>query len=186
MNQRLFVALTPPRAMLDELDAAVGPLRAGLPELRWTRAEAWHLTLAFLGAVEPRPVTALVERLARVAKRQGPIQLAVAGAGRFGHQVLWAGVSGDREPLRRLADSVRAAGRRSGVEAETRPYRGHITLARGAAGIDLRPLVERLRRFTGTPWWATDLYLVESRLGAGPRRTALHETYARWSLGQQG
>ena len=46
-------ALTPPRPVLDALDTAVAALRAECPELRWTRAEAWHLTLAFLGAVEP-------------------------------------------------------------------------------------------------------------------------------------
>lgn len=184
MSHRLFVALIPPRVALDKLDEAVAPLRADLPTLRWTRPETWHLTLAFLGAVEPRAIDALVERFDRVACRHDPIELAVTGAGRFGHEVLWAGVSGDRESLRRLADSVRAAARRSGVEVESRPYRGHITLARGTSAIDLRPLVERLRRFIGSPWTAAELYLVDSQLGAGPGRTARYETRERWPLRQ--
>jgi len=184
MSQRLFVALLPPRAVLDELDAVVALLRDEEPALRWTPTEAWHVTLAFLGAVEQPPVDELAGRLARVALAHGPFRLAVAGAGRFGEQVLWAGVTGNAEPLRRLADSARAAAQLCGVEVETRPYRGHITLARGAAGVDLRPLVERLRAFAGPPWTATDLHLVESRLGAGPGRTALHQTYARWPLRQ--
>ncbi len=187
MSRRLFVALMPPRAVLDELDAVVAPLRDEEPALRWTRIEAWHMTLAFLGAVEQPKLDELAERLARVACRREPIRLTVTGVGRFGQQVLWAGVAGnwltgDREPLRRLADSVRAAARRCGLEVETRPYRGHVTLARGAAGVDLRPLVERLRGFSGSPWTTTDLYLVESKLGAGEGRSALHETYERWPL----
>lgn len=185
MTRRLFVALLPPRVVLDELDLMVAPLRAEMPAIRWTRTGAWHLTLGFLGAVEQRRVDTLVERLDRVARRHEPIELRVVGGGRFGHQILWAGVVGDRERLRRLADSVRAAARRSRVEIETRPYRGHITLARGATGVDLRPLVQRLHGFTGATWTAADLYLVESRLGAGPGRTALHETYARWPLSQR-
>lgn len=179
---RLFVALIPPRSALDELAAAVEPLRAELPSARWTRHEAWHLTLAFLGAVEPHRVDPLTDRLDRVARQHRPIQLAFSGAGRFGQRVLWIGVAADRESLRRLAESIRAAARRTGVEIETRAYRGHITLASGSEGGDLRPLVQRLRGFAGAPWIATDLYLVRSRLGAGPGQTAVHETYARWQL----
>ena len=56
---RLFVAIAPPVAVLDELDALAGPLRTGRQDLRWTSREAWHVTLAFLGQVRwtgpPRP-----------------------------------------------------------------------------------------------------------------------------------
>ena len=49
---RLFVAIAPPPAVLDELDALVEPLRARRLDLRWTNREAWHVTLAFLGQVD--------------------------------------------------------------------------------------------------------------------------------------
>ncbi len=42
---RLFVAIAPPPAVLDELDALVGPLRSRRQDLRWTNREAWHVTL---------------------------------------------------------------------------------------------------------------------------------------------
>lgn len=183
---RLFVALRPPRAARDELASAIAALLEATPELRWIRPENWHLTLAFLGAVEQPTADRLLESLERVAVRYGPLQLSLAGAGRFGQQVLWAGIAGDREPLGRLADSVRAGARCAGIEAEARPYRGHLTLARGAPGVDLRTPVARLRGFTGSPWTAAELHLVESRLGAGPGRTAMHVTYARWPLGRRG
>lgn len=182
MAKRLFVALMPPRAALDELSAAVRPLRADAPSARWTRIDSWHLTLAFLGAVEAPMRNLLVEELERVSQRHPPIQLSITGAGHFGNRVLWGGIAGDRERLRRLADSVRAAARQVGVDLETQSCRGHLTLARGAAGLDLTPLVERLREFAGSVWTATELYLVESRLGVGLDRTAPHESYARWPL----
>ncbi|MGH3200511.1 MAG: hypothetical protein ACRDP5_00385, partial [Streptosporangiaceae bacterium] len=37
---RLFVAIAPPAAALDELDALAGPFRAGRQDLRWTNREA--------------------------------------------------------------------------------------------------------------------------------------------------
>ena len=41
---RLFVAIAPPPAVLDHLDTAAGPFRAGRPDLRWTTREAARST----------------------------------------------------------------------------------------------------------------------------------------------
>jgi 2'-5' RNA ligase len=48
---RLFIAIAPPPAVLDDLESRLAPLRAAWPALRWTGRPAWHLTLAFLGEV---------------------------------------------------------------------------------------------------------------------------------------
>ena len=89
---RAFVALTPPAAALAELEAAVAPLRAAHPGLRWTPAMHRHLTLAFLGEIDERVLPELTERLARAARRHGPLRLALGGGGRFGDRVLWTRV----------------------------------------------------------------------------------------------
>lgn len=179
---RLFVALIPPAEARVELTAAVARLPAA-PRLRWTRAEQWHLTLAFLGEVDDRRREQLLPRLQRVARRHPPLTLALAGGGRFGDRVLWTRVRGDPEALRRLVDAVRAAARRCGLSIESRPYRPHLTLARGGTPApDLAPLVASMREFAGTGWTATELHLVRSILGAGPAGTARHETLAAWKL----
>lgn len=179
---RLFVALTPPGEVVEELRAGTVALRQLAPDLRWTRPAQWHVTLAFLGEVGDDVVDELTRRLSRAAARHPPLSLALGGGGRFGHQVLWTRVHGDREGLRRLADSVRAAARRSRLPIEQRPYRPHVTLARAGAAADLRPLVEQLASWQGVPWVATRLYLVRSRLGAGSDGSALHEPIAAWPL----
>ncbi|MGH3783890.1 MAG: 2'-5' RNA ligase family protein [Pseudonocardiaceae bacterium] len=48
---RLFVALTPPDEVVEALRVCTHELRECAPELRWTRPEQWHVTLAFLGEV---------------------------------------------------------------------------------------------------------------------------------------
>ena len=187
---RLFVALTPPGEALDALHTATQGLRELAPDLRWTRPEQWHVTLVFLGEVGDDIVDELARRLNRTAARHPPLALALGGGGRFGHRVLWTGVQGDRDGLRRLADSAVAAARRSRLPVEHRPYRPHLTLARadaradaGAdAGADLRPLVERLSAWRGLPWVATQLHLVRSRLSAAPGGSALHEPIGGWPL----
>ncbi|MGA9691953.1 MAG: RNA 2',3'-cyclic phosphodiesterase, partial [Pseudonocardiaceae bacterium] len=154
---RLFVALTPPGEVVEALRAYTQGLRESAPELRWTPPEHWHVTLAFLGEVSDDVVDELTRRLSRAAARHPPLALALGGGGRFGHQVLWTGVRGDRDGLRRLADSTRAAARRTGLVVEHRTYRPHVTLARADGGVDLRPLVERLVSWQGPPWVATRL-----------------------------
>jgi hypothetical protein len=92
---------------------------------------------------------------------------------------------GGVDALRRLAASVGAAARRCGIDVEDRPYRPHLTLARGREGADLRSAVEALSGFAGSPWTADALHLVRSRLGAGPGGTAAHEVIETWSLSPQ-
>jgi RNA 2',3'-cyclic 3'-phosphodiesterase len=180
---RLFVALVPPASALGELDGAVAPVRAAHPDLRWTPAVQWHLTLAFLGEVDEGVLPDLTTRLARAAHRHPPAALELHGSGRFGDRVLWTRVRGGVDGVRRLAASVTAAARRCGIPVDERPYRPHLTLARGRPPTDLRPAVDVLGGFAGSSWTADELHLVRSRLGAGPGGSAVHETLATWPLG---
>lgn len=193
---RLFVAVWPPPPAVDDLARRVAALRHDSPAfdppasdrpvagagLRWTRTEQWHLTLTFLGEVGDSALPELTRRLARTAHRHPPPVLRFAGAGRFGHRVLFTRVEGDREGLRKLAASAAAAARRSGVNVDERPYRPHLTLARAIPGSDLSPVVTALAPYRGPGWEASTLTLVRSRLGAGPGRTSGYETVMAWPL----
>ena len=207
---RLFVAITPPRAVLLEVRAAVDAvIRAsnGVGSnalLRWTRPDTWHITLAFYGDVGEDKVDDLAERLGRVAARTTPMELSLAGAGRFGPRVVWFGVQGQCDRLGRLAEAAGSAARRCHIRVEERPYRPHLTLARvsgvprGATSddqtgpLDLVPLVERLKPFRSPGWLAGDIELfnvVEGVLdaeGNEHQHTALaskrYERIAHWPL----
>jgi len=183
---RLFVAIAPPPAVLDELDALVEPLRSRRQDLRWTNREAWHVTLAFLGQVDEPTVAKLLPRLERAARRHGAIALAFAGAGAFPAvgraNVLWSGLSGDRGPLARLAESVAAGASRVGTPPpdKGRRFQPHLTLARCRMPADVTELVAALAGYQGKSWTADRVHLVRSRLGATdqPRYVSL----ASWPL----
>ncbi|MGP3999009.1 RNA 2',3'-cyclic phosphodiesterase [Streptomyces sp. 8N706] len=185
---RLFAAVLPPKEAVAELAAEVRRLRE-LPkagDLRWTGHESWHFTLAFYGEVPEEVLPELRERLGRAAHRHGPYELRLAGGGQFGSRALWAGADGDREAMRRLADTASAAARRAGVSMEEhRHYTPHLTIARNRTHVDLRPYVAGLADFAGSPWTVSELSLVRSHLpvegiaGKQPR----YETVASWPLG---
>jgi RNA 2',3'-cyclic 3'-phosphodiesterase len=186
---RLFVAIVPPPQALAELTDAVAQVRAARPELRWSSAEAWHLTLAFLGEVDEALVTGLATRMERAAGRHPPQRLAVRGAGAFPRPsratVLWAGIEADRPALEALAGSVAAGARRAGAPpaSENRRYRPHLTLARCREPADVADLIGTLDDFAGTPWTATSVSLIRSQLGGGPPR---YETVGTWPLRKSG
>jgi RNA 2',3'-cyclic 3'-phosphodiesterase len=181
---RLFVAVTPPDAALDDLDAACVSLRQGAAELRWTGRELRHITLAFLGEVAEDRLPGLLPRLSRAAGRHQAFGLSIAGGGAFPSParatVLWSGLAGDRKALGELAMSVGAGARRAGAPPpdEGRRYRPHVTLARCRVPADLRQAVAGLSSYAGPAWMATEIRLIRSTLGGQLR----HETIGTWPL----
>ena len=181
---RLFVAITPPDVVLDELETRLAPLRPAWPGLRWAGRDTWHITLAFLGEVSETAAAALEPRLQRAAHRHQCQALSLAGAGAFPRraraQVLWAGVRADQPGLAKLAASVAAGARRAGAPPpdEGRRFAAHLTLARSKTPADLRPVVASLADFAGTEWTATQIHLIHSRLHDQPR----YLTMASWPL----
>ncbi|AOR33656.1 2'-5' RNA ligase [Streptomyces fodineus] len=189
---RLFAAVLPPEHVVHELAAEVAKLKRlpGAERLRWTGRPGWHFTLAFYGEVTDDLVPDLSDRLARVARRTHPFDLALCGGGQFGHgKALWAGAYGDVEALRLLADRAEAAARKAGVPmGEHRRYKAHLTVARSRDSVDVRPYVDLLREFTSRTWSVSELVLVRSNL---PRSGAVgeqprYEAVGRWEFGGVG
>jgi 2'-5' RNA ligase len=124
---RLFVAVDLPDEVLGQLDR----LGTGLPATRWLGAEQLHLTLRFIGEVEPPLFYEVGEALASVSLR--PFGLRLAGLGIFPHRgpphTLWVGVE-DSAELAQLKRRVDRALEAAGLEPERRKFAPHVTIGR--------------------------------------------------------
>ncbi len=163
---RLFVALRPPTAIRGRLLGAMG----GVPGARWQDDAQLHMTLRYIGEVEPHAAEDVALVLGSV--RHAPVELRLDGCGVFDDSrgrpnAIWAGVS-PREPLAALHRKVDAAIVRAGLEPERRAYLPHITLARmsGSAGPVDRWLAEHAA-LASEPFAIDAMVLYESRLGHG-------------------
>ena len=166
---RVFVALWPPPEALTHLQVAVEAARAAVSdavEPRWIPAARQHLTLAFVGEVDDEGLANVLRRTQRAAAPVPPLPLALARAGRFGSAVLWTGLMGDVEPLGELA-------RRIGWQ--DKPFRAHLTVARGRGRADLRPWVAALAAYEGPAWTAEGITVVRSTLGPSPTYEVLEQ-----------
>ncbi len=119
----------------------------------------------------------------------GPLTLAVAGAGAFPTparaQVLWLGLASDAalDALARRVDDACAA---SGLGRETRPFRAHLTVARLRRGarVDRAALAPALAAVRAPdPFVVRSVDLVASTL---TRAGARHDVLARFALGALG
>jgi 2'-5' RNA ligase len=184
---RLFVALPVSEPVRREVRRRAAGLRERLPRARWVEPDLIHVTLLFLGEVEPGPAASLAAALGGACAPFPEMSLRLAGAGTFPAgrpaRVAWVGVAAPA-PLAGLQAAVVAAARATlGETRETapdqRPYRPHVTLARcpspwprGAA----EKFVAAFPGEIGPPFAAGAVLLVESRLSPqGPRHRNLAE-----------
>lgn len=150
--------------------------RAGDADWRWSEPDAWHVTLAFMGATDPASVPGLRVALEGVAGAHAAFDVPAGDLGAFPSRgrarVLWYGVGDPEGRLARLARAVRAA---VSLPPEDR-FSGHLTLARARDrfGTDARGLLDNVPAPEAR--LAVDqLILFRSHLGRGPAR---YETLA--------
>jgi 2'-5' RNA ligase len=159
-------------------------------DVRWTRPEGMHLTLAFLGEVPPAGLDALRRAGEGAAAAVPPYRLALRGLGAFPAwdlpRVLWAGLSAGVEESSRLAAALRSKLREAGFPLEERSFMPHVTLGRLRSSRNSPLLAEAARAWDAPERWAgaesevAGFALIESRLsGEGP----IYGEVAKFRLG---
>jgi 2'-5' RNA ligase len=176
---RLFVALPLP----DPVRRHLALMSAGLPGARWVSVDNLHLTLRFIGEVDGGDAEDIHHALARI--RAEPFDLSLDGIGCFesGGKVhtLWAGVA-KQEHLHRLHEKIDVALIRSGLPADKRKFKPHVTLARFRNGDPARigTFIARNNPFHVGPFRVEHFALFRSHLGG---EGAHYEVLADYPLG---
>jgi 2'-5' RNA ligase len=167
---RLFVAVNPPEHLGDHLATRLDAVRGEIG-VAWTRRQAWHLTLMFLGEWPDDRVEPLREALVRAVAPQAPLEIRPGGLGAFPDlrrpRVLFLQLDGG-DPLRRLAGTVRGAVDATWPDGpqDHKAFRPHLTLARVKRPLAARDLA-RLRELDlggAAPFTVAAAHLLASEL----------------------
>jgi len=178
---RAFVAIRPPDAVLEEVDALSASLDLG--GARRTTRDQWHVTLQFLG--NSADVDAVADALTDV--RVPAASARFGGLGAFPSnkraRVVWLGVAQGAELFDALAREVGERLTPLGHVPEARAYHAHLTLARLKTPADVRAALAADAAAVGDAWLVDEVILYESRV----RRTGAEYTpVASVSLAPRG
>jgi 2'-5' RNA ligase len=146
---RTFIAIPLPKEcqlMLDQLQQSLRPYKA---DVRWVAIPSIHLTLKFLGEVDPEIIPKLSESLNDSTKSERSFKLRLNGLGCFPNlrnpRVIWCGITGEIDGLLRLQQKVENTCAEYGFSPEDRPFRPHLTLGRVSGKRNLRPLLDCIK-----------------------------------------
>ena len=182
---RCFVAVLLDDDLRARLAEAVSAWRADprTDGLRWVAPDAFHLTLAFLGDIDPARVPAISTAVREAAARFEPASVVTGRLGAFARpssaRVLWYGIGDAHGMLRALASELAV---RLELRVDAEQYRPHVTLARARRGwVDLRGWIEEASASAPEGTLAiSEIELMRSHLGRGPAR---YERLASVQLG---
>ncbi len=182
---RLFVAISLPDPVKDEIEKAQRHLRSAFPgkSVRWTKREQFHLTLKFLGNVRQTRVSELISALREACMPLSELQVRVEGMGFFPDarfpRVLWVGVRDRKNLLFRLHEVVEAGVSRVTGERPDERFTAHVTLGRierirRQDTETLAELVAPISKLSFGEWTANKIELIRSQLSSsGSRYTTL-------------
>jgi RNA 2',3'-cyclic 3'-phosphodiesterase len=123
---RLFTGLELPPAIAAQLAL----LRGGISGARWIDADNYHITLRFIGDIDERTAGEVADVLGEIRRAAFPVAI---------EQLSWFGADKPRAiiarikptaPLIELQAEHERRLRRIGLEADTRKFTPHVTLAR--------------------------------------------------------
>ena len=131
---RVFLAVELSSDVREKLFSLQQQLKTTLPPINWVRPESIHLTLKFLGYVEPSSVTQLFSAREPIGEKHAPFSVDVQGLGVFPQvkhpRIFWVGLIGNTQALHDLEFEIEAALEPLGFPPEEKTYHPHLTLAR--------------------------------------------------------
>lgn len=171
---RAFIAIDLPPHVLGEIKTVTDDLKGKTKGLKWVRQEGIHLTLKFLGDITPDQADLIGKSLDEATAEFGSLELALDRPGAFPSvkrpRVIWVGLDGELEKLKRLQKSVEEACFSSGFDKDERPYSPHLTVARIKRSNRrwkveaITDIIEKLGAIQASPFRVDALHLIQSEL----------------------
>ena len=132
---RAFIAIELPAELRQQLARLQARLKTdSQPRIKWVNPDSIHLTLKFLGNIPTSDIDMIAQAMTDAAKRITPFHLETEALGTFPNlkrvQVVWVGLGGEVDKLKRLQQLVETKLTHLGFAAEQRLFKPHLTLAR--------------------------------------------------------
>lgn len=138
---RAFIAIELPESVKRKLEVRIAGFQDGMvdQDVKWVRPESIHLTLKFLGEVDPETAATVKGSLAELARDHRGFSVSIGGFGCFPNmnqpRVFWIGVDADHDRLLQLQSDLESRLASAGIPRERRTYHPHLTIGRTRRGL---------------------------------------------------
>lgn len=165
--------------MPEEVADRLMAMQQGLDGARWVPFDNFHLTLAFIGDVDPPDLRDINEALSTID--QQPFDLELNGVGHFGDRkphCVWAGLR-DTPDLTILQSSIVTALGRFGIALDRRKFKPHVTLGylKGFSHEEVEQWRIAYALASERPFPVTEFHLYRSHMGRAGSVYEILETY---------
>jgi 2'-5' RNA ligase len=141
---RAFIALIPSVTLQQSFADVQAALQRLSLAFRWVKPAQVHLTLKFLGDIPPEAIDPIAHAMQQTVTTLVPFTMSVRGLGCFPNpahpRVLWMGVHAPPDTLQLLHLRLETALTPLGFTPDKRPFRPHLTLARGQQRVNSHQL----------------------------------------------
>lgn len=131
---RCFVALEIPADIRTYLGRLIDRLRASGADVKWVGPDNIHLTIKFLGPVDPGRVAAVAARLDAITATDRPVAASLAQLGAFpdAHRphIIWCGLEFADDAAETVWRETERVMTMEGFAPERRGFTPHLTLGR--------------------------------------------------------
>lgn len=133
------------------LNKIQGQIRLNRFKTSWSRTSSMHLTLRFIGDTEKKKVTQIIQAMKETSAAFAPFTLSAEGVGVFpgikNARVIWAGVGGQVDQLKRLQMTLEKNLEQegAGVRGDHQRFSPHLTLGRLKSRVDSRTLADMIQ-----------------------------------------
>lgn len=172
MNKRIFVAIDISDDVRRAVEKYISELKRDFSNIKvgWEKAEKLHLTLKFLGDSDERQIGKLFEIVENFSKQFSTLNFQISETGVFpsprNARVLWLGVKGDLEILRKINAELENECEKIGFKKENRNFTPHLTIARIREPHKSKNLIEKhlTNNFPAIDFVVSEMVVYESRL----------------------
>ena len=147
---RTFIAVDLDHALKQALLSLVDTLRRKGGDVRWVKDQGMHITLKFLGEVEPEKISKVESTLKEVTASHTPFSLKIRGTGCFPNEknprVLWTGIYAE-DSLCAIQRQLEKELEKIGFAREEREFKPHLTLGRVKSASFLGETISELKKY---------------------------------------
>lgn len=168
---RTFIAVRLPERIRHRVADAGNSLKESGADVKWAPEENLHITIKFIGAVEPMRLAALNTAVEQAACGIAPFAVSIGGAGAFPKivrpSVVWVGVTSGVKELETLAGRVESFAEEAGFPREERKFNPHITVGRVKTPVGMQKLsasLEKLKHVEAGTFTVDTVSIMKSRV----------------------